>query len=132
MLFIAFEGAFRLWSEPTELSIRQANEGSEPPANSSPDADLASQVLDQLKRGRKIRGTAPVSSDGTSGPIDVWEQDATMLLENAGRHDLATRFETRIGSARARGLISGVSATRARMDRKLRLLSEFAQELDDK
>jgi len=99
------------------------------PRADNPRTDLAGVLAEQQRRGRRVRASAPISEDGTSGPIDVWEQEVRMLLEAAGREDLALRFAQRATSERWRGWVSGPWSTRTRMDRKLLLLSEFMKEL---
>lgn len=48
---------------------------------------LRRSLQDQVRRGRRIRETASITIEGSSGPIEVWEQDVASLLEDAGRQD---------------------------------------------
>jgi len=114
---------------PVDTSICSSAAASEP---EGPDQAvcLANRLQDLIRRGRRIRANAVVSSNGSSGPIEIWEQDAAITLEDAQRHDLVARLERRDGADTARGMISGAWATRSRMDRKLALLSDVVRELD--
>jgi hypothetical protein len=92
---------------------------------------LGRALQDQLKRGRKIRSTASITPEGSSGPIEIWEHEVAVLLEDADRHDLLTRFEESTAGDRFRALMSGPWSTRSRMDRRLHIVSEFIRELPD-
>jgi hypothetical protein len=88
------------------------------------------QLLALLARGRRIRDSARIPDDGSSGVVDLWEQDVLSTLEEAGRLDLLTRFERRDAFDRVRGLLSARWRTRARLDWQLRRLSEFVGSQD--
>jgi len=124
---VVVEGSFRLWTVAQE-ELNAATQAAQLPR---PDGrqDLAPNISDalnaQLRRGRRLRTTARFSSDGTAGPLEMWEEEVAMLLEDRGRHDLAARFEAGAPADKGRALISGPWATRSRIDRKLRLLGEF-------
>lgn len=91
---------------------------------------LRRTLQDHLRKGRRVRATASISSDGSSGPIEIWEQEAVSLPEDGNRHDLLTRFDAREPAADfVRGIVSGPWATRARMDRRLAALSDFIREM---
>lgn len=101
------------------------------PLSQATPLSLKRALQDQLRRGRRIRASASITTEGSSGPIEVWEQEVALLLEDAGRHDLLTRFDARTAGDVLRGVLSGPWATRARIDRKLQAISEFIRELPD-
>lgn len=94
-------------------------------------ANLKQGLQDQLRRGKRIRLNASVTAEGSSGAIEIWEQDVATVLEDAGRYDLLARFEDRTTGDRVRALVSGPWSTHGRMDRRLQSLSRFIGELPD-
>lgn len=122
VLGVFIEGSFRLWAAAQEeLSAAQLV----PKTAQDLAPNLSDELNAQLRRGRKLRSNARFSSDGAAGPLEMWEQEVAMLLEDHGRHDFAVRFETAVAADKGRALISGPWATRRRIDRKLRLLGVF-------
>lgn len=77
-------------------------------------APLSIQLQELLRRGQHCRSRARISIDGSSAPIEIWEEDAVRMLKDNGRDDLALRFERREVSDRLRGLWSGALETRKR------------------
>lgn len=92
---------------------------------------LGQALQDQLRRGWRIRSTASITLEGSSGPIEIWEQGVAVLLEDADRHDLLARFQARNAGDGFRALVSRPWSTRSRMDRRLHIVSEFIRELPD-
>jgi hypothetical protein len=58
-------------------------------------APLSTQLQDLLRRGQDCRSRARISIDGSSAPIEMWEEDVVRVLKDNGRDDLALRFERR-------------------------------------
>lgn len=117
---------------PYTVVRRETTAGAPPSLGRSlrgPELSLEERLQAHLRKGRFARGSCSISSDGSSATIEVWEQDLVLLLEDAGRHDLVTRLEARNRADFARGVVSEPWATKARMDRRLVLLSEFVREL---
>jgi hypothetical protein len=114
------EGCYRLWYEG-QIALAAV-------ANPEPQLELNALLQEQLRRGRRLRATARVSSDGTAGSLDTWETDVALLLEDYGRHDLIESFDVSEFADKARAAVSGPWSTKTRIDRKLKLLSTILEE----
>jgi hypothetical protein len=113
------------------LAAAPGGEGSQGGSAQTTIPSLGQTLQDQLRRGRRIRSTASITPEGSSGPIEIWEHEVAVLLEDADRHDLLTRFAERTAGDRFRMLVSGPWSTRSRMDRRLHIVSGFIRELPD-
>jgi hypothetical protein len=91
---------------------------------------LADRIREQIRRASKLRSSARISGDGASGAIETWENDVALMLEDIGREDLAARFEAPALSEKMKALVSGPWSTRARVNRKLDLLSQFVAQVE--
>jgi hypothetical protein len=105
--------------------------GGSPAATPSEAASLEDRLREFALRGHRLAKAAPISIDGASGPIEVWEAEIGRGLEDAGRHDLIARLEQVEPGDIARRIWSHRSATKGRLARKVRVLDAINAEFAD-
>lgn len=84
--------------------------------------NLVSCLKEELQRGRRLLDRTRISSDGTAGALELWENDVAMILESIGRPDLVARFEAAEFALKARAAFSGPWSTKTRLNRRLETL----------